>query len=129
MSVNYEIRDGVAILTLHNPPVNGLGLETRRALLESLSRALEDATVRAIVVSGGARAFSGGADIREFNKPEAGMEPTLPTVIAGFERSTKPVVAAIEGLALGGGLELALGMHYRVADPRAQIGLPEVKLG
>ncbi len=129
MPVNYETRDGIAILTLHNPPVNGLGLETRRGLVESLDKALEDASVKAIVVTGGARAFSGGADIREFNKPEAGMEPTLPTVIDAYERSTKPVVAAIEGLALGGGLELALGMHHRVADKRAQIGLPEVKLG
>ena len=129
MPVNYETRDGIAILTLHNPPVNGLGLETRRGLVESLDKALEDASVKAMVVSGGARAFSGGADIREFNKPEAGMEPTLHTVIDAYERSSKPVVAAIEGLALGGGLELALGMHYRVADKRAQIGLPEVKLG
>jgi len=129
MSVNYEVRDGVALLTLHNPPVNGLGLATRRGLVESLERALDDAQVKAIVVTGGARAFSGGADIREFNKPEATQEPTLGTVIAYLERSSKPVVAAIEGLALGGGLELALGMHHRVADSRAQIGLPEVKLG
>ena len=129
MSVNYEARDGIAILTLRNPPVNGLGLDTRRGLVESLAAALDDDSITALVVTGGARAFSGGADIREFNKPEAGMEPTLPTVIAAFERSTKPVVAAIEGLALGGGLELALGMHHRVADQRAQIGLPEVKLG
>ena len=129
MSVKYETRDGVALFTLQNPPVNGLGLDTRRGLLESLAQALDDTSVKAIVVTGGARAFSGGADIREFNKPEAGMEPTLPTVIAAFERSTKPVVAAIEGLALGGGLELALGMNHRVADKRAQIGLPEVKLG
>lgn len=129
MSVKYEARDGVAILTLDNPPVNGLGLATRRGLIESLAQALDDASVKAIVVTGGPRAFSGGADIREFDKPEAGTEPTLPTVISAFERSAKPVVAAIEGLALGGGLELALGMHHRVADKRAQIGLPEVKLG
>ena len=129
MSVKYEIRDGVAVLTLENPPVNGLGLETRSGLIQSLARALDDASVKAIVVTGGPRAFSGGADIREFNKPEAGREPTLPTVIAAFENSPKPTVAAIEGLALGGGLELALGMHHRVADKRAQIGLPEVKLG
>ena len=102
MSVTYEIREGVAILTLQNPPVNGLGLDTRRGLLEALTRALDDAAVKAIVVTGGPRAFSGGADIREFNKPEAGMEPTLPTVIAAFERSTKPVVSAIEGVAVGG---------------------------
>jgi 3-hydroxyacyl-CoA dehydrogenase len=129
MSVNYEVRDGIAVLTMENPPVNGLGLATRRGLVESLARALDDAQVTAVVVTGGARAFSGGADIREFNTPQAEQEPTLPTVIAAFERSAKPVVAAIEGLALGGGLELALGMNHRVADKRAQIGLPEVKLG
>ena len=129
MSVKYEIRDGVAVLTMDNPPVNGLGLSTRRGLVESLAQALEDSSVKAVVVTGGARAFSGGADIREFNTPQAEQEPTLPTVISAFERSTKPVVAAIEGMALGGGLELALGMNHRVADKRAQIGLPEVKLG
>lgn len=129
MSVKYEVRDGVALLTMHNPPVNGLDAATRRGLVESLARALDDATVKAVVVTGGARAFSGGADIREFNTPQALQEPTLPTVIAAFERSSKPVVAAIEGMSLGGGLELALGMNYRVADQQAQIGLPEVKLG
>ena len=129
MSVKYEIRDGVVILTMENPPVNGLGLSTRRGLVETLARALDDAAVKAVVVTGGTRAFSGGADIREFNTPQAEQEPTLPTVIDAFERSTKPVVAAIEGMALGGGLELALGMNHRVADKRAQIGLPEVKLG
>ncbi|MBB1062131.1 3-hydroxyacyl-CoA dehydrogenase NAD-binding domain-containing protein [Marilutibacter spongiae] len=129
MPVNYDIRDGIAILTLHNPPVNGLGIATRRGLVESLDRACADDAVKGIVVTGGARAFSGGADIREFNKPEASQEPTLPTVIEAFEGSAKPVVAAIEGMALGGGLELALGMHHRVAAGNAQIGLPEVKLG
>ena len=127
MSVTYEARDGIAILTMQNPPVNGLGLSTRRGLVESLAQAIDDAVVKAIVVTGGARAFSGGADIREFNTPQAELEPTLPTVIAAFERSSKPVVAAIEGMALGGGLELALGMHHRVADGRAQIGLPDRK--
>jgi 3-hydroxyacyl-CoA dehydrogenase len=129
MSVRYESRDGVAVLTLDNPPVNGLGLATRRGLLDGLARALDDAAVRAIVVTGGPRAFSGGADIREFGTPQALEEPSLPSVIAQFERSTKPTVAAISGSALGGGLELALGMNHRIADRRAQIGLPEVKLG
>ena len=129
MSVNYETRDGVAILTMQTPPVNSLGAATRRSLVELLGRAIDDDAVQAVVVTGSARAFSGGADIREFNTPSASQEPTLPTVIAAFERSTKPVVAAIEGLALGGGLELALGMNYRVADKAAKIGLPEVTLG
>ncbi|WP_395643886.1 3-hydroxyacyl-CoA dehydrogenase NAD-binding domain-containing protein [Rudaea sp.] len=129
MAVDYALRDGVAILTLHNPPVNGLNLASRRALVELLDRVNEDAHVKAIVVTGDARAFSGGADIREFNTPLASREPTLPSVIAAFEKSSKPTVAAIEGLALGGGLELALGMNFRVAAANAQIGLPEVKLG
>jgi len=129
MSVKHETHDGIAVLILNNPPVNGLGLSSRLGLVEALTIALEDEQVRAIVVTGGERAFSGGADIREFNTPQAGQEPTLPTVIAAFEQSSKPVVAAINGLALGGGLELALGMNYRVASASAQIGLPEVKLG
>ena len=85
--------------------------------------------VRAIVITGGGRSFSGGADIREFNTPQAEQEPTLPTVIRAVEGSRKPVVMAINGIALGGGLELALGGHYRVAVGDAQVGLPEVKLG
>ncbi|MGA9334889.1 MAG: enoyl-CoA hydratase-related protein, partial [Rudaea sp.] len=129
MSINYETRNGVAVLSMDNPPVNGLNAATRRGLVESLGRALDDDAIKAIVVTGSARAFSGGADITEFNTPQAEQAPTLPTVIAAFERSSKPVVAAIEGLALGGGLELALGMNYRVADKNARIGLPEVKLG
>jgi len=129
MSVKHDMYDGVAVLTLNNPPVNGLGLSSRVGLIEALTSALEDEQVLAIVVTGGERAFSGGADIREFNTPQASQEPTLPTVIAAFERSSKPVVAAINGLALGGGLELALGMNYRVASATVQIGLPEVKLG
>jgi 3-hydroxyacyl-CoA dehydrogenase len=129
MSVQYEIHDGVAVLSLDNPPVNGLGLSSRIGLVEVLAKALDDDQVKAIVVTGGLRAFSGGADIREFNTPQAGQEPTLPTVIAAFERSSKSVTAAINGLALGGGLELALGMNYRIASANALIGLPEVKLG
>ena len=129
MSVQSEIRDGIAVLTLDNPPVNGLGLATRRGLVEALEAAQQDQAVRAIVITGGGRSFSGGADIREFNTPQAEQEPTLPTVIRAVEGSRKPVVMAINGIALGGGLELALGGHYRVAVGDAQVGLPEVKLG
>lgn len=129
MTAHYDVHDGIAVLTLTNPPVNGLGLATRRGVLEGLSRAQDDSAVRAIVITGAGRAFSGGADIREFNSPAASQEPTLPTVIAALENSTKPVVAAINATALGGGLELALGAHYRVAARKAQVGLPEVKLG
>jgi 3-hydroxyacyl-CoA dehydrogenase len=94
-----------------------------------LTRALDDAAVKAVVITGAGKAFSGGADIREFNTPKATQEPTLHSVIRALEASTKPVVAAIHSVAMGGGLELALGCHYRVAAKGAQIALPEVKLG
>jgi 3-hydroxyacyl-CoA dehydrogenase len=129
MSVQSEIRDGIAVLILDNPPVNGLGFALRRGLVEALETAQQDPTVRAVVITGGGRSFSGGADIREFNTPQAEREPTLPTVIRAVEASSKPVVMAINGIALGGGLELALGGHYRVAVADAVVGLPEVKLG
>ncbi|RQS65374.1 3-hydroxyacyl-CoA dehydrogenase [Burkholderia sp. Bp8963] len=129
MAVNYSTRDGVAVITLDNPPVNGLGLSTRAGILEGLDRAAQDPAVSAIVLTGAGRAFSGGADITEFNTPKALQEPTLHTVIRAVEASAKPVVAAIHSVAMGGGLELALGAHYRIAAPGAQIALPEVKLG
>ncbi|MBU6493878.1 MAG: enoyl-CoA hydratase/isomerase family protein, partial [Burkholderiales bacterium] len=129
MTTEYQVRDGVAVITLANPPVNGLGHATRVGIVEGLTRATEDGAIRAIVITGAGKAFSGGADIREFNTPKATQEPTLRTVILALEASTKPVVAAIHSVAMGGGLELALGCHYRVAAPGAQIALPEVKLG
>lgn len=129
MAVDYSIRDGVAVIMLDNPPVNGLGHATRLGIVEGIGRANSDATVRAIVLIGAGKAFSGGADITEFNTPKATQEPTLLTVIKAVEGSAKPVVAAIHAVAMGGGLELALGAHYRVAALGAQIALPEVKLG
>ena len=129
MSADYQVIDDVAVITLNNPPVNGLGLATRTAAVEGLDRAARDPAVKAIVVTGAGKAFSGGADIREFNSPKALTEPTLHTLIRTVESSEKPVVAAIHTVCMGGGLELALGAHYRVALPGAQIALPEVKLG
>jgi len=129
MAVDYTIREGVAVITLDNPPVNGLGHSTRLGIVEGIERAGSDASVHAIVLIGAGKAFSGGADITEFNTPKATQEPTLATVIKAVEGSEKPVVAAIHAVAMGGGLELALGAHYRVALPGAQIALPEVKLG
>ncbi|SMG01603.1 3-hydroxyacyl-CoA dehydrogenase NAD-binding domain-containing protein [Burkholderia singularis] len=129
MAVDYTTRDGVAVITLNHPPVNGLGLATRLGIVEGLERAQRDPSVTAIVLTGAGRAFSGGADITEFNTPKALQEPTLHTVIDAVESSTKPVVVAIHGVAMGGGLELALGAHYRIASSGAQIALPEVKLG
>ncbi|AXF20893.1 3-hydroxyacyl-CoA dehydrogenase [Burkholderia pyrrocinia] len=129
MAVDYSTRDGVAVLTLNNPPVNGLGLSTRLGVMDALDRAAQDPSVTAIVLTGAGRAFSGGADITEFNTPKALQEPTLHTVIRAVEASAKPVVAALHSVVMGGGLELALGAHYRVAAPGAQVALPEVKLG
>ncbi|MES2152088.1 MAG: 3-hydroxyacyl-CoA dehydrogenase NAD-binding domain-containing protein [Pseudomonadota bacterium] len=129
MSAEYLVTDSVAVITLNNPPVNGLGLETRSAAVAGIRRALADDAVKAIVITGAGKAFSGGADIKEFNSPKALAEPSLRTLINAVESATKPVVAAIHSVAMGGGLELALGCHYRVAMPGAQIALPEVKLG
>ncbi|ACC70217.1 3-hydroxyacyl-CoA dehydrogenase NAD-binding domain-containing protein [Paraburkholderia phymatum] len=129
MAVDYTTHDGIAVITLNNPPVNGLGLSTRMGIVEGIDRAQHDPAVKAIVLTGAGKAFSGGADITEFNTPKAFQEPTLATVIKAVEGSAKPVVAAIHSVAMGGGLELALGAHYRVAAPGAQIALPEVKLG
>ena len=129
MSASYEVRGDVAIVTLDNPPVNGLGYETRLGIVEGLAKALADDRVTAIVLTGAGKAFSGGADIREFRSPKSLAEPNLLSVIATLEASTKPIVAAIHSVAMGGGLELALGCHYRVAASGAQIALPEVKIG
>jgi 3-hydroxyacyl-CoA dehydrogenase len=129
MTARYETRDGVAIVSLDNPPVNGLGLATRTGIVEAIDRAQKDPAVTAIVITGAGRAFSAGADIREFNTPKAVQAPTLWTMLDVIESSAKPVVAAIHSLVLGGGLEMALAAHYRVAARGTQVGLPEVKLG
>jgi 3-hydroxyacyl-CoA dehydrogenase len=129
MSADYAVHGQVAVITLDNPPVNGLGLATRSAAVEAIGRAEADEAVKAIVITGAGKAFSGGADIREFNSPKALTEPTLHTLIRAVENSAKPTVAAIHSVCMGGGLELALGCNYRVALPGAQIALPEVKLG
>ena len=125
--VEYEKRGAAAVLTIKSPPVNALGAAVRQGIGEGLSRALDDAGVAVIVLTGSGRMFSAGADIREFGKPM--QSPNLHEVIAAIEGAAKPVVAAINGMALGGGLELAMGCHYRVAAPSASVGQPEVKLG
>jgi 3-hydroxyacyl-CoA dehydrogenase len=129
MSAEYLVTGSVAIITLNNPPVNGMGLETRTAAVAGFRRAIADDAVKAIIITGAGKAFSGGADIKEFNSPKALTEPTLHTLINVAESSPKPVIAAIHTVCMGGGLELALGCNYRVAMPGAQIALPEVKLG
>ncbi len=126
---DYSTRGAVAVISLDNPPVNGLGHGLRSGIVAGLDRAAADPAVKAVVLLGAGRGFSGGADIKEFDSPRALAEPSLHTVIRAVEQCPKPVVAAIHGVAMGGGLELALGCHYRVAVAGAQIALPEVKLG
>jgi 3-hydroxyacyl-CoA dehydrogenase len=128
-STRYDVRGRTAVITLDNPPINGLGAALRAGFMDSLDRALADNDVKAIVVTGSDRAFSGGADVKEFGTANASREPRLSVLIAAMENSSKPVVAAIAGVCMGGGLELAMGAHYRVAKADAQIALPEVKLG
>jgi 3-hydroxyacyl-CoA dehydrogenase len=129
MTAEYQVNGAVAVITLNNPPVNGLGHATRSAVVDGMRQALADDTIKAIIITGAGKAFSGGADIKEFNSPKALAEPNLHTVISVVENSSKPVIAAIHSVCMGGGLELALGCNYRVAAPGAQIALPEVKLG
>ena len=128
-SAHYEVNGHNAVIRLDNPPVNGLGLELRRGIVDGIRKAEADDSVKAVVLIGSDRAFSGGADISEFGTDKAMAEPILTTVINYVESSRKPVIAAISGACMGGGLELALGCHYRIAKPDAQIALPEVKLG
>ncbi len=129
MTAEYKVHGSVAVITLANPPVNGLGLSTRQGIVEGLGRANADAAVTSIVITGAGGAFSGGADIKEFGTDKSLQEPNLLSVIAAIENSAKPVVAAMHSVAMGGGLELALGCHYRIAAPGCSIALPEVKLG
>ena len=129
MTAQYAVQGPVAVITLDNPPVNGLGLATRLALTEALFKAHADAAVRAIVITGAGKAFSGGADIKEFGSPKALQEPNLLSVILALEAATKPVIATMHSVCMGGGLELALGCHYRIVAPGCNVALPEVKLG
>src|SRR6187402_2844175 len=125
ISVRYV--DKVAIVTIDNPPVNALSFHVREPLLKTFETLRDDPSVSAIVLACAGRTFVAGADITEFGKPT--QRPDLRDLIATLEKIEKPTVAAIHGTALGGGLELALGCHFRVADKAAKLGLPEVKLG
>lgn len=129
MTAEYAVQGEVAVITLNHPPVNGLGLATRQALTDALAKAHVDANIKAIVITGAGKVFSGGADIKEFGLPKAFQEPNLLSVVLAIEAATKPVVAAVHSVCMGGGLELALGCHYRIAAPGCNVALPEVKLG
>jgi 3-hydroxyacyl-CoA dehydrogenase len=126
-SVDLDRRGRVAVLTVNNPPVNALSQHVRQGLHDGLKQATADASAQAVVITCAGRTFIAGADITEFGKPPA--EPSLHAVLDLIEASAKPVVAAIHGTALGGGLEVTLACHYRVGVKGARFGLPEVKLG
>jgi 3-hydroxyacyl-CoA dehydrogenase len=125
--VSYARQGRVGVITVDNPPVNALGQAVRQGLVAALDQAIADPECKAIVVIAAGRTFMAGADVREFGKPP--LPPTNPEVIKRYDESPKPIVAAIHGTALGGGLEQALGCHFRVAVPSAKLGTPEIKLG
>jgi 3-hydroxyacyl-CoA dehydrogenase len=127
--VNYRQDGAIAVLTISSPPVNALSLAVREGLMQGLQRAAQDPAVTAVVISGSGGMFSGGADINEIASGAALKSPMIADVQAQIEASGKPIVAAITGIALGGGFELALTCHARTTDPKAKVGLPEVKLG
>jgi 3-hydroxyacyl-CoA dehydrogenase len=128
-AVNYRVQGEVAVLTIANPPVNALSLAVRTALMQGLERAAADAAVKAIVLSGEGGCFAAGADINEIASGAALTPPTLRDLQGRMEALSKPLVAAIDGIALGGGFELALTCHWRLAGEGAKVGLPEVKIG
>ena len=117
----------IAIIEINNPPVNALSQAVRQGLYDAVIQADADTEITAIVIIGAGRSFPAGADIKEFDQPM--QDPQLPDVIDRIENCEKPVVAALHGTALGGGFEIALGSHYRIALPSAQVGLPEIHLG
>ena len=119
----------VAVIQLDNPPVNALSHPLRLRIAQELAQAEANPAVKAVILAGGPEFFSGGADVKEFNTPKMSAEPNLATLIRLFEHSAKPTIAALSGSTLGGGFELALACHYRVATPEARVGLPEVKIG
>src|SRR5271170_1126189 len=129
--VIYTRQGEIGVITINNPPVNALSPGVPEGIMEGIEAAEKDPGVRAIVVIGGGRTFIAGADIREFGKVTSGEKPrfTLHPLLNKIEDSRKPVVMAIHGTALGGGLEVAMAGHYRVAVASAQVGQPEVKLG
>lgn len=129
MAGGYGVVDGVAIVELAQGAINALSLALRLRVDDSLRAALADPAVRAVVLTGAGKGFSGGGDITEFDRPDIDLEPSPNTLHASIEAASKPVVAALHGIALGGGLELALACHARVAHADTRVGLPEVQLG
>jgi 3-hydroxyacyl-CoA dehydrogenase len=128
-TVRYGQKGHTAVILLDSPPVNGLGDTVRKGISDGINMAMSAKDISAVIIAGSGKVFCGGADIRQFNTPSALARPMLREVIAQIEGAAKPVIASIHGVALGGGLELALGCHYRIATPDATLGLPEVTLG
>jgi len=129
MTAQYQVIGDVAVVTLANPPMNGLSHATRLAIADGVHKANADGAVKSIVVTGAGKAFCSGADITEFGSDKSIQEPNLLSLILMMENSAKPTIAAVHSICMGGGLELALGCHYRIAAPGTQVALPEVKLG
>ncbi|XP_078489710.1 peroxisomal bifunctional enzyme [Ciona intestinalis] len=125
----YSVENGVAVIAVDNPPMNALSHHVRKSLLKYLKEAESDVKVSSIVLCGDGRTFPVGADIKEFHKSVSKLGPTILDIVDALEKSKKPTIAAIHGNALGGGLEIALGCHYRIAMTNSKVGLPEVKLG
>ena len=125
--VGYHLADDVGVITVNNPPVNALSQQVRSGILDALDQGTNDPAAKALVLCCEGRTFLAGADITEFGKPP--MDPWLPEVVDRLEKSDKIIVAALFGTTLGGGFEVAMGCHYRVALAGSKVGLPEVKLG
>ena len=125
--VTYECNNSIARITINNPPVNALSQPVRKGILECVDKFSADSTAKIVVLYGSGKLFLGGADISEFGKPP--QAPSLPDVVSHIEACKKPIVAAIHGVALGGGLEIAMGAHYRLAIAGTKLGMPEVKIG
>ena len=125
--VTTRLHGKVLVVSVDSPPVNALGVDVRRGLVSAIDAAQSDDAVAAVLIVGAGRNFIAGADIREFGKPP--LPPALPDVCKRIEACSKPVIAALHGAALGGGLEVALAAHYRLAVNGVKLGLPEVQLG
>ena len=125
--IDLTHEDDTAIISANNPPVNSLGISVRKGLVEAIKSADNNSSVRSIIIIGNGSTFPAGADIKEFGQPP--QAPHLPEVCEEIENINKPVIAALHGTALGGGLEIALASNYRIAEEKTKLGLPEVNLG
>ena len=126
-TVSFHTHGAIAEAVIDNPPVNATSASVRQGLAEAIRKLESDPALKALVIRCEGKTFIAGADIKEFGKPMA--DPGLPLVMEMMDHSTKPIIAAVHGTVLGGGLEVALACHYRIAAPGTKFGFPEVKLG